>query len=548
MSSWKISLLVVSLLLGAPALAAQAIRGELVDAAGNRPVPGTLVVLLDASGRQVEGGLTDAEGRVLLRAPAPGRYTLRAERVGWGSVVSPVLELTVGRSVEHRLVMPAQMVRLEGIVVQGERRRCTLVAEAGRQTAALWEEARKALNAAAWTEQRRPFRVEVVRYSRTLDPTTLRVESERTSRRSGLSTSPFGSYPAEKLVEEGFVRAVGDSVDYHGPDAHVLLSDAFLETHCFRVQEGSGETEGLTGLAFEPVRGRRLPDVRGVLWMDPRKAELRHLEYSYTGLDLRGPTDGIGGRIEFERLPSGEWLIPRWRIRVPLVEVERIQDGLNWTERRRVTRLQEEAGVVAELRTLAGGLVRSRERAALEGTVFDSTRAVPLAGARVRLAVARRETTLAPLVVTAESARDRAARTSAVARAVFNREELEQLDRGATQLVGDVLRRIPGVNVRELYYDQTQSRSSICIENRREVMGPTRAIPCAMIVMDDIPLRHGLGLRELVTLRLREIESIEYLAPLSARTRHGKDAEGGVVVIYTLGKGPHARDRPTPRL
>ncbi|HEX7243843.1 MAG TPA: carboxypeptidase regulatory-like domain-containing protein [Longimicrobiaceae bacterium] len=401
MPRWKTSVpLLVALLCGAP-LSAQAVRGELVDAESGRPVGGVLVVLLDASGKQVEGAFSDAAGRFLIRAPSVGRYTLRAERIGRESAASPALQLADGETLVHRLVSRARPVALEALVVQGasgarDGKRCDPLPDAGRQTAALWEEARKALNAAAWTERRQPYRVEIFRHDRVLVPSTMVVESERTVRRTGSTTSPFVSVSAERLARHGFVQTMGDSVDYHGPDAQVLLSDAFLATHCFRAEPGTGEDRELAGLAFEPVRGRSVPDVRGTLWLDPKTGELRRLEYTYTGLIMSGPTGQLGGRMDFERLPTGEWIIPRWRIRVPLVEVQAVQAGLISVERKRIGRFKEESGEVVELRDAQGRLVRSNTRAALAGTVWDSTRSVPLAGARVRLAGTSVETSTGP--------------------------------------------------------------------------------------------------------------------------------------------------------
>jgi hypothetical protein len=385
MAICKNLVLAAGLLLAGRPLDAQAVRGELVESVGGRPVAGAFVVLLDGAGKQVGGGFTDAAGAFLVQAPGPGSYSLRAERVGFDAARSPALRLGAGETVTHGLEMGSRAVQLEGLVVQAEKRRCAALAQAGEATAALWEEARKALGAAAWTESRRRFRYTIQRHVRTMD-VALRVQAEEGERLTGFAGSPFVSVPAERLAREGFSRQEGDSTAYFAPDAAVLLSDEFLDTHCFRVQPGEGETRALVGLAFEPVRGRGLPDVRGALWLDPGSAELRHLEFEYTGLELRGATSRLGGRVEFERLPSGEWIVPRWRIRVPVVGADTLKVGANHFERRRMAGIREAAGEVLEVRSLAGELIRSTQRASLAGVVFDSTRLAPLAGAQVRLA------------------------------------------------------------------------------------------------------------------------------------------------------------------
>lgn len=313
-------LLTLLVLLLLPAgLRAQAVHGSLREQGDGRPIGGAVVVLLDAAGTQLSGTLTDEAGRFLLGAPAPGAFRLRAERIGFRSVFSPSLSLSAGDTLEHDLVAPAEAIRLEGVAVGGERR-CVRRPAEGMRAATLWEEARKALNAAALTQDQELVRFRVRRFQRRLDPQFLRVQGEETSLRTLYGSSPFSSLPADDLARNGYRRADGDGDGwvYYAPDAHVLLSDAFLDTHCFRVRRGEKETRGLVGLAFEPLRTQRVPDIEGVLWLDARTAELRFVEFGYTRLPL--PRDAAqGGRVEYERLPGGAWIVRRWWIRMPLL-------------------------------------------------------------------------------------------------------------------------------------------------------------------------------------------------------------------------------------
>lgn len=318
--------LLVLLLLPA-ALGAQAVHGTLREQAGGRPIGGAVVVLLDGAGTQLSGTLTDAAGRFLLKAPAPGAYRLRAERIGFRSVLSPALSLSAGDTLEHDLVAPAEAIRLEGVAVGGERR-CVRRPAEGMRAATLWEEARKALNAAALTQDQELVRFRVRRFQRRLDPQFLRVQGEETSLRTLYGSSPFASLPADDLARNGYRRADGDGWVYYAPDAHVLLSDAFLDTHCFRVRRGEKETRGLVGLAFEPLRSQRVSDIEGVLWLDARTAELRFVEFGYTRIPL--PRDAAqGGRVEYERLPGGAWIVRRWWIRMPLLAQRAQSDALS---------------------------------------------------------------------------------------------------------------------------------------------------------------------------------------------------------------------------
>jgi hypothetical protein len=65
------------------------------------------------------------------------------------------------------------------------------------------------------------------------------------------------------------------------------------------------------------------PDVRGVLWLDARTAELRYLDYQYTRhLHLPGISPKpFGGRTEFRQLENGYWIAERWWIRMPEFQV-----------------------------------------------------------------------------------------------------------------------------------------------------------------------------------------------------------------------------------
>ncbi len=66
-----------------------------------------------------------------------------------------------------------------------------------------------------------------------------------------------------------------------------------------------------------------MPDITGVLWLDRATAELRYLEYRYTKLAGWVPATAVGGRIDFQRLPNGAFVIHAWWIRAPIPELRR---------------------------------------------------------------------------------------------------------------------------------------------------------------------------------------------------------------------------------
>jgi hypothetical protein len=394
----RLAPVVALLLLGAAPLASQAVRGTLVAAPGGEPVPAALVVLLDAAGRTLDSDQSDAAGRFDLRAAGPGEFRVRAERVGYATAAPTPVVLAAGQTLELRLETAAAASLLEGLVVAAPERRCVVDPREGGRTAALWEEARKSLELAEHSRRRQGFRFTLRSYRRELEPGSLVVRSQSADTSTTRTATPYASLPAEDLAANGYVRTENGENVFYSPDAPVLLSDAFLDSHCFRVQPGRGSEAGLVGLAFEPTRGRRLPDVRGVLWLDAATAELRALDFDYTGLrgELAVPGQW-GGRVEFERLPDGAVIVRRWGLRMPLVARAAAAGGnLHAPPRLSVAAVREEGAEVVSVALPSGQLARA------------STAAVPTPGAAARAAPAGGDTAsvrLEGITVTAASAR-----------------------------------------------------------------------------------------------------------------------------------------------
>ena len=389
----------LAILVHSPQLEAQSVRGTLVEESSGIPIEGAFVVLLDGSDSTVAGTLTDDSGIFVLQAPAAGHYAVRAERIGYDSFSSPPLSLTLGPPIQHRLEMPVSPVELATLSVEGERR-CESRPEDGRRMARVWEEAKKALTTAVWTEEQRAFRFTTRLHRSTLDPRGLRVLEEQTEIQSGLAVNPFRALPVEELAATGYTRRVrADTTEYFAPDAQVLLSDLFLDDHCFRVVEGGGETAGMIGLGFEPLLETDRTDISGVLWLDRSTAHLQFIEYRYENLPSGVESDALGGRVGFRRLPGGAWIVDDWHIRMPVLEqftvMERTGPSVPGNPSRQ--RLQTRLGAIVEqggevlivadaqgrMTVAPGGLTPGR--GALSGQVFDSTSNAPLGGAAVSL-------------------------------------------------------------------------------------------------------------------------------------------------------------------
>ncbi|HSU15435.1 carboxypeptidase regulatory-like domain-containing protein [Longimicrobium sp.] len=385
-----------ALALAAIPAAAQTVTGTLLEP-GGQPVEQVLVALVDNTGHQRAATLTDRAGAFTIRAPGAGRYSLRAERIGYTTVVSAAFDLRDGETRSERLVASGRAVALQAIRVSASGRRCTGRPERAAETATLWEEARKALNATAYGERERLYRYDVVRWTRDLDARTGAVTRDLRQVVGRVADHPFVSAPPAELSRHGFIRAAqGDSTFYWGPDAEVMLSDEFMNDHCFHVT--SGPDSALVGLAFEPVRGRAVPDLAGVMWLDRRTAELRRVEYRYVGGPPESESPRVGGTVEYARLRNGPWIVSRWAIRMPLLQESDLQMSMraaaisrNADTRLRVVAVRENGG---EVTGTAGGDGRllSGPVAAVQGVVWDSTHGAPLAGARVYFSGTQAET------------------------------------------------------------------------------------------------------------------------------------------------------------
>lgn len=376
-----------------PALS-QAVQGTIKDRASGLPVPGMVIFLLDSTGTAIGSALSDETGAYFLRAPASGTYRLRAEAVGVFSETSADLHLTEGEVTPHDFVFGARSRDLPEVRIV-EKQRCVVAPEAGVAVAAMWDEVRKALTATQLTTAAAKYRFNLRQYEREIDSKTLAVRRSRSWERAGLNEEPYGSLPAESLATHGYVQVTPEGTWYYAPDARTFLSDAFSRTHCLKPAEPSAERRGLVGLAFEPVEKRDRTDVRGVLWLDARTSELEFLEFGYTGLPAATSEHFFGGRVEFDRLPSGAWVVQRWYIRMPKLTRElryRTSPVLEMGVPPRMTPYSEEVvtaiierGGEVKDRVPANAQLELSEFASLKGVVFDSTSDGPLTRADVWL-------------------------------------------------------------------------------------------------------------------------------------------------------------------
>jgi len=359
----------------------QVVRGRLLDSDGATGIGGAMISLVDGRAAQEARSLTRPSGLYQLAATAPGRYRIRADRIGYATTYSDFFDLSVTDTLMVDIVARIEAVSLAGIEAEAESR-CRVRPADGLAVTRVWDEARKALEAADWTQERGYYQYEMQRVNRHMDRDNRRVISEERSYDRGYRQTPYVSRPAEELMEEGFARLRPTESVYWAPDAAVLLSDPFLDTHCFRLHRDESRAPGLLGLAFRPVPGRRLPDISGTLWLNPGTSQLKWLDFYYENLNLPDvlQSASIGGRVEFQELPNGTWIVDSWRIRMPRVRVatnpltSRVESVLEG--------LTVQGGDVLRVHGNEGTVMEAEEGGRIAGVVFDTLRA-GLRGARV---------------------------------------------------------------------------------------------------------------------------------------------------------------------
>jgi hypothetical protein len=349
------TILLVSALvaLGSPGARAQTVRGTVLDSLTGAPVRDALVMLIGENGAPLARALSLDGGTYAVAAPQPGRYSIRAKRIGYRAVESPPFVIGEGEVRLHDILAPTVRVALPRVTVQAERH-CVVRPGDGVPAFQLWEEIRTALYQTALAERGDLFQTTARRWARELDTLARFVHRDSSWLLTGMAQGPFVAVPAEHLDRVGFIEQKSPNTWlFYAPDADVLVSDVFLSGHCFRVVQGE---DGLLGLAFEPAKKRKVADVEGVLWLDSATAALRHLEFRYTKLPRGVPTARVGGRVEFEQLASGLWIVRRWYVRAPRMGIERtffrFGGSLHFRKNERFLSIVEHGGEVLDTRPL----------------------------------------------------------------------------------------------------------------------------------------------------------------------------------------------------
>ena len=124
MTGWMRILLGALLLVACDAAAARAQRleGRVLDSETNAPVGGATVVLVGEGGQAVHSALSDSTGAFVLRSPRPGRFRVRASRIGYTAATSPPVELVLNDVLAVEMRMGTSAVVVAPLTVTGRPR------------------------------------------------------------------------------------------------------------------------------------------------------------------------------------------------------------------------------------------------------------------------------------------------------------------------------------------------------------------------------------------------------------------------------------------
>ncbi len=384
MAMAKAVMVATLLCFGVGTATAQSIGGALFDRNTRAPVGGAYIVLLNADSLEIARALTDGLGRFRLHAPNTGSYRLRTEVVGFLSSVTGSFHVGIDGVADLELEVVTISLRLDPVFIEGRARECRIIGEQALEVLTVWEEARKALAAVAWSDMQEEFISELERFKRTYSSSFVLRREIRTSTPTR-HVMPFRSRSAQELEELGYVLIEEDSVVYEAPDAEVFFSPPVLQNHCFWIEQRGQGPGSRIGLRFEPVRDNDRPDVSGVFWLDGENGALQRLELSYVNVGVWQRERGAGAELRFQQLPDGRWFVERWWIRMPMVRSVESLKGPIWDFPEAVVGFEEQGGEVMKVYASDGRTVFARDRATVSGVVIDSTTDTGLSGAFVRL-------------------------------------------------------------------------------------------------------------------------------------------------------------------
>ncbi|HEX7546342.1 MAG TPA: hypothetical protein VF368_06415 [Gemmatimonadaceae bacterium] len=299
----------------AHAAGAQRLAGTVRDSVSRLPVSGVIVILLDATGGTVSRNLTNERGEYRVRLHDAARRA-RFVRIGF----SP-LEVSLPSATDADVHLDATMFALPSLIqaVHVRANSQCKVRKDRAEALGLWEQARAGLLATIVAREENPAKVVRLGFYKMMDGNSDRIERMRVESDSadGTAKTYVAAHAAADFVRLGFSTDSLASATYFGPDADVLLNDAFAGAYCFELAAPVRARPNQVGLRFVPADHRKgRVDIDGTLWIDSVARELRDVEYRYLNVEAGAVRFKPGGYVSFRAMKNGVVMIDRWWIRV----------------------------------------------------------------------------------------------------------------------------------------------------------------------------------------------------------------------------------------
>jgi hypothetical protein len=314
----------VLLVMAVVPLEAQLLQGVVRDSVARSAIGGAVVSAIDSLGRPLTRTLSNQDGVYRLVVPQAAAR-LRVQRIGFrmrelpfpsSAGLPPVLDIAL--LAVPSLLDPVRVVE----AAKCPRRRDNAEAQA------LYEQARAGLLATVVARESNPASVVRLAFERPMmswpESALARVRIDSTSQ---TTTSFRALFTGEEFVQFGFQRKVGDSWQYFGPDADVLLDEGFAAGYCFSIADRDRTRRSQIGLSFAAAtkqKGR--VDIIGTLWIDTIARALRTIEYKYTGVGSLASYMDTGGRTSFQEMPNGSVIVTHWHVRLLNTQIDSIED------------------------------------------------------------------------------------------------------------------------------------------------------------------------------------------------------------------------------
>lgn len=316
----------VALLIAGP-IAAQGVRGEVIDTVRHTPIVGALVELRSADGGTALQMFTSASGAFVFSTTPSQHYRLRVAAIGYAR--HPLIDVAASADVIRLtdVVLTPIAVTLPELHAMAGKRACGKSEVTPETFGGLLDGAQTALQVmhATMDSRQMAFEVQLI-HTITMRKVRDSSTSADTSRAS-VHEWPVRSLSLDSLRLVGFARngtpAEGGGQFFYGPDLEVLFSDWFLEGHCFTLDKKRSRNDTVV-IRFDPAGKSQLVDVRGELVLDRTTLTLERLTYAHRNLPAGIPDGAAGGTMRFRLISDGLWVPSDWAIWAPIVRAARV--------------------------------------------------------------------------------------------------------------------------------------------------------------------------------------------------------------------------------